>query len=151
MTAKRNVSHSVVAISLLVGVFGGLWVVGIGFAPPIFAQVAPMTTKAATLAARPDRIEIPLRDAGGVVRILLLVSAGNGGQGGEVQFLDPNRKVLATLDGSKERLPQLALAPSSDRKADAAKPEDIAYLQGQIDIIRKSLNEAIARVNTLSK
>ena len=82
---------------------------------------------------------------------MLSVRSRGEGQEADVRLLDADRNFLATLDASRESQQDLEAVPSPDEKADAASPKDIKFLQQQIDLLRARLNDAITRLNALSK
>jgi hypothetical protein len=99
-----------------------------------------------------NRVVVPLRDASGAPRFNLVVARV--GDGAPVTTIaDLQGTTLATLGAppSAPSLPVLSPEPGSDEKADGPSQTDIRSLQLQVDNLRRKLNEAIERLNALSR
>jgi hypothetical protein len=95
------------------------------------------------------QINIPLADASGNVKLFLTYRARSGAP--DITLSDVNHNPLYVFDTQRQSLPALPQASESDEKADAATPQDVAFLQGQIDEVRRKLNLAVQRLNSLTQ
>jgi len=68
-----------------------------------------------------------------------------------LKFLDARGETLSVLPQRKPRGPRRRISSleSPGGKADSARPEDIRFLQGQIDRLRLKMNQLIETVNRL--
>ena len=117
----------------------------------------------ADLGSFPDGgTKLVLRDSHGRLGLILSVYDHDPNRA-KIELFDANGRRVGFIDASTMAVQQLppisrlakeaAAAPEEGvrYKFDAARPEDVAYLQSQIDQVRTKLNDAIDRLNTLTK